>query len=91
MKNYSKKCWLSALYVAFYLRPKTYSPLKLTFESINTSGQRWKCNLTVGETDWEGTGVSKRKAKQDAAKKACEKYGFPPVEHAKSYKLPDPS
>ncbi len=91
MKNFSKKDWLSALYVAFYLRPKTYSPLDLTFQSIADSGMRWRCNLTVGETKWEGTGASKRKAKQDAAKKACEYFGFGPVEHAKSYQLPDPS
>lgn len=91
MKNISKSDWLSALYVAFYLRPQTYGLPTLSFKSISTSGIRWQCNMKIGGNYFEGTGVSKRKAKQNAAKKACEQFGLKPVEHAKPYRLPDPA
>jgi len=76
-----------------------YAFIKATFNNIiisltNKGGQvvSWS---SAGKMGFKGskksTPYAAQVSAQDAAQKACEHFGFGPGEHAKSYKLPDPS
>lgn len=83
----TKKCFVSALYVAEQKRP-AYRPLLFMFYQIQPSGSRWQCTAIVEKKLWVGSGVSKRQAKQAAAEKTCAALRLSPVLYGESYNLP---